>query len=304
MRWFLFFGCLVALANADRIAFLPFSDLTSYKGQWELSRDVAGYAGRCLGQTYSVIPFDSVFGLLKEKSLTPSALNTSDAKYALCRALGADFLLDGEIEEFAVRKVVMGEGRFGGVKNYKAEIKVKLRVYNTVANGVIYTEEVSALSKKTLTAVNLLKLSDDEAAFDTLNYVKFGSPQFEKSIAGEMMHELCGKIVALMQNLPKNVTKRDESKRLIKVARIVDIAPAGLFINAGSEDQVRMGDVFSVYTKGDSLKDPDTGEYLGQSERRVGTLRIEFVEASHFSRAKVLDENEPIKIKDFVRIEK
>jgi len=295
----LFFCPLCAL----RVGFLPFADLSSYKGNWVLMKDVPVYTGAFLKQTCSVVPFDSIRAFIKKNNLAPASLNTPSVIHGLARAFNADFLFDGEIQNFAVRKIIMGEGKYGGVKNYRADIKAKIRVYALRENGFIYSSEPEVTKKENLTAVNLGKLSDDEALFDTLNQVPFGSPPFEKSVAGSMMREFCEKLAIILLGLPKP-PDRPIARKTVKEAKIVDLRGEDVYLNAGLDDQVEIGDVFNVFAKGDSLRDPDDGSFLGMSERLIGTVQISFVEAAHFSRAKIIEKKEPFKLKDIVRIEK
>lgn len=290
---------------AARIAFLPFANLTSYKGNWNLGADVPAYAAaRLKGSVHTAVPFDSLYRAMKINGVTPASLIAPSAKRALAAQWKADFLVEGEILEFTVRKIVMGEGKYGGVKNYRADIRVKAAVYSYQENGLSASEELAVTKKETNTALNLGRLSDDETLFDTLIHVPFGSPLFEKSVAGGMMREFCEKMEALITRLPQPAVRAAAGKRTIKQAKIVDLRDEDVYINAGSGDQVEIGDMFNVFTPGDSLKDPDTGGFLGYSEKLIGTVQISFVEAEHFSRAKKVEEKNPFKLKDIVRIEK
>ena len=118
------------------------------------------------------------------------------------------------------------------------------------------------------------------------------------------MQQCCDRVYDIILKLPEPVARKGESKKLIKIAKIVDITETDVYINAGLDDQVEIGDVFLVFTKGDSIQDPDTGEFRGVSEKYIGQISISFVGASHFSRAKVVKKKQDFKLKDMVRIEK
>jgi hypothetical protein len=45
-------------------------------------------------------------------------------------------------------------------------------------------------------------------------------------------------------------------------------------INRGEGGGVAEGDIFNVFTQGEELKDPDTGEVLGREEVKVGKVKI------------------------------
>lgn len=63
----------------------------------------------------------------------------------------------------------------------------------------------------------------------------------------------------------------DENKYTGKVVHIVD--DYKLVINKGEVDGIEVGDVFNVFSLGDYIYDPDTGESLGRLEIVKGTAR-------------------------------
>jgi hypothetical protein len=295
---------LVIPLLAARIGLLPFTNESKYKGKWKLEHDVPAYIGNSIKKTYNVVPFDSIQAFIKKQRITPSNLNMPDRQRQVASRFNADFLIRGRIEEFHVRKIIMGEGKYGGLKNYLAKMKLKIKVYSFNQNAVIYSHEISIEKKDNLTAINLGKLSKDEALFDKLRTEPFGSKTFDESIAGKMMKACCDRVHDVILKLPEPVARKGEDKKLIKVAKIVDITETDIYINAGFDDEVEIGDAFRVFTEGDSIRDPDTGKFLGMSERYVGKITIEFIKASHFSRARAVQQNEPFRPGDRVRIEK
>jgi hypothetical protein len=299
---FLIWSCLPLCAT--NIGLVPFSNESKYKGKWDLQKDIPRYIEKCLKKTYRIVPFDSLNSYLKKRRISPSGLNMPARQRQVAKHFKADFLIKGTIEEFLVRKIIVGEGKYGGMKNYLAQLKLKIKVYGFNANAVIYSDKIEFKKKDNLTAINLGRLSKDEALFDKLRTEKFGSEIFDQSIAGRMMQECCDRVYDIILKLPEPVARKGETKKLIKIAKIVDITETDVYINAGLDDQVEIGDVFLVYTKGDSIRDPDSGEFLGVSEKYIGQIRISFVEASHFSRAKVVKKKQDFKLKDTVRIEK
>lgn len=60
------------------------------------------------------------------------------------------------------------------------------------------------------------------------------------------------------------------------VARVVD--EFGLVINKGSDDGVSKGDRFLIYGVGDVIRDPESGESLGQLESVRGTGTVSHVQ--------------------------
>lgn len=47
-----------------------------------------------------------------------------------------------------------------------------------------------------------------------------------------------------------------------------------MVINAGSNQGLKVGDIFAVYEKGEELIDPDSGISLGSEDRKIGEIEI------------------------------
>lgn len=75
--------------------------------------------------------------------------------------------------------------------------------------------------------------------------------------------------LATEQNSMKNTT--------FKIAEIID--DKQIIINAGSNQGIRKGYKFLIYSLGDEIFDPDTGESLGQLETSKGVGEVTHVQA-------------------------
>lgn len=66
-----------------------------------------------------------------------------------------------------------------------------------------------------------------------------------------------------------------------KKAKVADvISPYSLVLNVGLEDGVSISDRFLIIGYGKDIKDPDTGESLGNLEIERGTGRVAHVQSS------------------------
>lgn len=80
-----------------------------------------------------------------------------------------------------------------------------------------------------------------------------------------------------------------------KVVQI--ISPYKVVINAGLEAGLKKGDQFLLYTLGDMIKDPDTGEDLEQVEITKGTGTVSHLQNKIATIESNMEEQKPIKIK-------
>ena len=60
---------------------------------------------------------------------------------------------------------------------------------------------------------------------------------------------------------------------VITPTEIIKVGSKSVYVNL-TEERARHGALLNVFTLGESLSDPDTGESLGNSEELIGKLRI------------------------------
>ncbi len=89
--------------------------------------------------------------------------------------------------------------------------------------------------------------------------------------------------------------------RLVKELKVVDAAlisfPNGLFfINKGSSGGVRKGELWTIFSKGDPVKDPATGKRLGFLQIPIGEAKITSI-AENFSQVSIKLQDKSKKIK-------
>jgi hypothetical protein len=60
--------------------------------------------------------------------------------------------------------------------------------------------------------------------------------------------------------------------------RVMEVEGSEIYLNAGSNMNLKAGDTFDVFRAGKQLKDPDTGQVLGVIEKKIGRLRVDQVQ--------------------------
>ena len=66
------------------------------------------------------------------------------------------------------------------------------------------------------------------------------------------------------------------------------------FINLGSANGLKIGEELAVYSKVDSLFDPNTNEYLGLSDRKIANIEIIELRGGKLSLAVVKSNREKV----------
>ena len=76
-----------------------------------------------------------------------------------------------------------------------------------------------------------------------------------------------------------------------------------VYMKPGSDAGVKVGDSFTVYAKGESLIDPDTGLELGSIEEKVGTIEVQQIVANGKAAQAVIKLGSGMKNGDLVRFQ-
>ena len=105
---------------------------------------------------------------------------------------------------------------------------------------------------------------DRNLTFSTPDFKFANKQKFDESVVGEATREAIDAVVELVNRQMPNIPWE------AKVVR----GNGSIFINAGAEAGVEIGDVFVVYRAGEELIDPDTGISLGTVDTKIGTIRV------------------------------
>ena len=95
--------------------------------------------------------------------------------------------------------------------------------------------------------------------------VDFGGEKFSKTPLGKAVQQVIDNAVDIITAKTKEIPFE---------ARIIKAAGQDVVIGAGQATGVSPGDVFAVYSLGEEMVDPDTGESLGSDESKIGTVKV------------------------------
>jgi curli biogenesis system outer membrane secretion channel CsgG len=84
---------------------------------------------------------------------------------------------------------------------------------------------------------------------------------------------------ALLRMIAEDMSSRAATRvvDVIYPAKVLSVTGPQVMINRGDGTGIVQGQIWEVFALGEELVDPDTGESLGRSEVKVGTLRIDRV---------------------------
>lgn len=272
--------------TAQYIAVLPFEDKSRYNGSWDIQRGAAELLGEMLRENtfYTILPQDSVQAVLQRRAKKARRGDIA----SIGRELGADVVITGKIEDFNITRFMAGAQMLGGYRSYASTAKLEATLWRVVDGrelGIIGGEE--EVQDRGLGLTLLGRPTEKDSQFYGLDLIAFGSEEFRKTIIGQAMIEALRQIKSKIEEV---VTPPSALKEPTRQVIVLEVQGDEVYVNAGAEDGVKVGDKFNVYDKGKELRDPFTGEVLGYTdEQKVGAIQIVEIKGPHFSKARIVD---------------
>lgn len=149
-----------------------------------------------------------------------------------------------------------GGGGFGagGMSADSNRVSLIVRWYDTTSLAVLGSEECS----KSRADIGFLGLGMGAGGFG-MGGGTLRTP-LDKAIS-QAMDRCVRWIVTNMESVPWE-------------GQVIKSNGSQIYVNAGSDAGVAVGDIFTVYRAGEDLTDPSSGRVLGKSEQSAGTIQI------------------------------
>ncbi len=259
-----------------RVAILRFGGTGKYGAYegWDVGEAIAAQMNTALLSTDCFIITDrmALSDVLREQELGLAGVTGQESRPQAGRLVGAQILIKGEITEFETGKkgggTTLGFGfakiplgvRLGRNKNV-AHIAIDLRLIDASTGEILFSESITSEAKTSGTAVG----------FDYRN-VSLGNDKYTKTPMGQAVRET---VVEAAGYIVQHLYSVDWT------GQVVDTMGRQIFINAGSESGVAVGDTFKVSNVVKELIDPSSGIVLGRIEQEMGDIRIEQVNAKY-----------------------
>lgn len=162
--------------------------------------------------------------------------------------IGADYLIVGSVTEFG-RKNMSDTGVFSRSKIQVAYAKVSVRLIDVRSGQIIFAQEGSGKAK-----------SEAGTAFGLGTHVGYDSTLNDKAISSAISSVVDG----IMQNLLNKPWR----------SYVLSIKNNNVIIAGGAKQGLKIGDVLSVYLKGDSIKNPQTGMMIELPGKKIASIKI------------------------------
>jgi len=234
-----------------KIALLPFFNESPFESE-DLEVNATEELRRELARTGEFIVDPSsykLFGTSKEIYVGGGMKLVQLTRQA--KIAGINFVIFGRVIDARVREKTDEIGFVRQTKSY-TESKVEIRVFDVNAGKEIYTESLPGYA-------------DDSTyrffSSDREDYLSYRRDLLRYAVR-----------VAVRKSIPKIA---DLASKLDWIGRVAKIIGNKIYINAGRESGINIGDILKIITEGQEIFDPETGALIGMSKGDMkGTIEV------------------------------
>lgn len=267
------FGVGMTMAQPKtRVAVMPFTE--DYEEVWWVRGRLGTKAATMVTdelintKKFTVIERRELDKILSEHNLSASGGTSTETAVKLGKLLGVEYMMLGSVREFGWDKYggsIPGSSRLlggsrGELYNYNSQISV--RMVNVETGEIVF----SAVGKGSHRAFAVGIRGYDASAESSYD-----------SIAGETFGPAVQQIIESIKSESASLSTYQG------FGRVADVDGKDIYINRGSDDGVRVGDVFTISRLGKEIKDPDTGKVMSRRKSVAGKIKVVSVEGPHMA---------------------
>ncbi len=214
---------------------------------------------------YIVLERSELDEVIKEQNLGSSGRVASETAAEAGKLLGAQLLVKGVVTEFKENE---SGGGIGGVVGGKLGVGV-----GKVSSHIAYT--IRLIDSETGQVLDSYraeeKVSKKGLALGTkIGKTPVGGAFFKSASMEEAINKSIAKTIDFLD---------DQTKNMVWQGSVVMVGDDGnVYINAGSNSGIKVGDQFEISHPGKALIDPETGLNLGTTSQKIGCIKITSVE--------------------------
>ncbi len=287
--WFISASSTMAGGLRKVVAVSRFENKTSYAGGGRVTLDegMADQLTDALIQSrqFVVLERQTLGDVIAEQDMAASGRFQKSKSARTGKLTSAQILIKGTITEFEMRSAGSGTGiRIKGFKigsgRGEAHVGLIIRLIDTTTGEVLDSRRVEGKAKS----------SGFGAGIDVAG-VDFGTESFHKTPLGKATQISIDNAVEYIASKLRDIPLQGS---------VIKVRGKEVLISAGQETGASVGDVFTVYSVGEELVNPDTGELLGFEEEEIGAMKI-FQVKKKYSKARIVSGGKGMKRGDTIR---
>jgi hypothetical protein len=269
------------------IVVLPFDGKSGFRdGVWDLHNEPAQLLSLEMERSvaWRVVPYGAVVEVVGKR---PKRWQEQRLR-EIGEALQADMVLTGDLLDYNMERLTVGDPLIGGYKAYKgiAELEVQLtRSDNQQRVGNAHSQQETVDRGVGLDLLG--KPREQDRQFASLGQMEYGSEEFRGTAIGQAtimaMDEVIQQLAQFVR--PQGIQVSSGA------AQILSVLGDELFVNVGSENGVHKGYRFAVYPSLQHVGglDPD---------QRIAVVEVEDIIGARVSRVTVLSRSDDIGVGD------
>ena len=221
-----------------------------------------------------------------EQKLGASGQTSASKTAKAGKLISAQAVVKGSITEFESKSAGNSTGfGFGpvnlGNKHEEAHVGLIIQLVDTSTGVVLDSQRVEGKVASGGTSIGV-----------NAGGASFGSKGFSKTPMGK----------AVQMAIDNAVQKISERLKSVPFeARVIKVSMDGVIVNAGGRSGTTVGERFALFSVGEALTDPDTGESLGVDQKRVGSVTVTDVQEKYAKAS--LDGTFQVKAGDIIKVD-
>jgi curli biogenesis system outer membrane secretion channel CsgG len=258
-----------------RVAVLDFENKASFSQQWRLSEGMRDLLVDALLKTdrYTVLTRRELGAVLSEHDLQREPYFRQEGKIQQGRLKNLQYLIKGAVTDFAhvkgsALRVIGSTFGIGGSGNV-AVVSVTLYIIDVESGEIVASETMEG----TASAGSLdFKTTYQDVVFGGKAFFRTPLGKATQEVMEQCLEEIA-EVVAVKQWYPS----------------VVKVNGDQVLISGGQDRHVKLASLWSVYTPGEALVDPKTGDVLGREPGGLsGLIRVNKVH-DKYSEAEILE---------------
>ncbi|MBI5634444.1 MAG: hypothetical protein HZA15_13320 [Nitrospirae bacterium] len=258
-------------------------------GSWNIGEGMADQLATALIKTdrFVVVERQALQEVLGEQELGQTGIVKKETSAKVGQVLGAQILIRGVVSEFEQAESGGGGGiaisgfRIGG-KSSNAHVGIDIRLIDASSGQVLMSHNAVGKAESSGVAVGVSR-----------GIVDFGADSFKNAPIGQATRQAIESAVRFIV---------DSMETVPFTAKVIKIDGKKIYINIGSNMNIRSGTKMYAYSLGEDLVDPDSGLRLGADEKLLGTVEVREVQEK-FSIGHMSSGNGPLKRGDILKLQ-
>lgn len=253
-----------------RVGVVDFENKTAY-GQNRLGQAASDILITELVKTgkFIVVERDKMNKLLEEQKLGLTGAIDSNTAAQMGKILGLSAIVTGAISNFGVR-TTGSDYLVAQSKRQEASCTVDIRVVDAETGQILLADSGKGVSK-----------------VSSGGFLGMGTQgSYAESIEGDALR---ASISQLIVNITSQINKKPWS------CRVAQVVPGKIYLGAGTESGLEVGQKLRVYSQGAEIKDPESGMVLGREEEEIGQMEVSSHAGEKLSLGKIVKGRSPQK---------